>query len=96
MAQNQKKEDGNIGDLVDSLCEMAGAASSCPDLKKIEGTTDVAEEIGKASLEAAILVHDYISPSIRGQASFLGESCFQLLTSSHIVLTHIWATSTHC
>ena len=74
IAQNQKKEDDNVRDLVDSLCEMAGAASSCPDLKKIEGTTDVAEEIGKASLEAAILVHDYISPSIRGHASFLGES----------------------
>ncbi|KAF7974088.1 hypothetical protein HWV62_13393 [Athelia sp. TMB] len=81
MAQNQKQEDGNVQDLVDSLCEMAGAASSCPDLKKIEGTTDVAEEIGKASLEAAILVHDYVSPSIRGQASFFARTAKHSLSA---------------
>ncbi|KAF7983630.1 hypothetical protein HWV62_20564 [Athelia sp. TMB] len=74
MAQSQKKEDDNVRDLVDSLCEMAGAAGSCPDLKKIEGTTDVAEEIGKASLEVAIVVHDYVKPSIWGQASFFART----------------------
>ncbi|KAF7978596.1 hypothetical protein HWV62_45320 [Athelia sp. TMB] len=73
MAQNQKKEDNNVRGLVDSLCEMAGAASACPDLKKIEGTSDVAEELGKASLEAAIIVHDYANPSVRGHAKFLAR-----------------------
>lgn len=58
--------------MVDSLREMAGMASAYPDLRKIEGTTDVIEEIGKASLDAAKLVHEYLAPSIRGNAKFVG------------------------
>lgn len=51
---------------------MAGAASSCADLSEIEGTIVVVEEIGRISLEAAQIVHDYAKPSIRGKASIAG------------------------
>lgn len=93
MAQNQKREDDNVRDLMDSLGEMAGAASACPDLKKIEGTADVAEEIGEASLEAAILIHDYVDPSIRGHAKFAGLYCFQPFLSSRTISIYIGRTA---
>ena len=75
IAQYQIAQDQSIRVLVETLREMAGAASSVPDLGKIEGTTDVIEEIGRTSLEAAKLVHDYFLPSIGGKASLIG-SCF--------------------
>ena len=51
---------------------MAGVASAYTEPREIPGTVNVVEEIGKASLEAAMLVHDYVDPSIGGKASFLG------------------------
>lgn len=60
-------------DLVERLREMAGAASSLPNLPEIGGTTDVIEEIGRTSLEAARIVHEYAGPSIRGKASMSGS-----------------------
>ncbi|KAF7967292.1 hypothetical protein HWV62_34771 [Athelia sp. TMB] len=59
--------------LVEALREMVGAANAVPDLRKIEGTTDVIEDIGRTSFEAAKLVHDYVLPSYRGKASFVGS-----------------------
>lgn len=89
MAQDQKKQDDNVRDLVESLREMAGAASSCPHLRRINGTTDVIKEIGKVSLEVAMLVHDYVNPSIRGHTKFLGLCYFSLYTYPYIALMQI-------
>lgn len=72
IAQNQIAQDASILDLIESLREMAGAASSCPDLLKIDGTTDVIDEIGSTSIDVARLVHDFVHPSIGGKATFLG------------------------
>ncbi|KZP29022.1 hypothetical protein FIBSPDRAFT_223665 [Athelia psychrophila] len=72
--QNQMKEDGVVGDMVESLREMAGVASACQTLLKIGGTIDVIEEIGRCSLEAARIVHDYAAPSIRGKASIAART----------------------
>ena len=44
---------------------MVGAASDCPDLRKIEGTTDVIPGISRASLQVASLIDEYTkSPSL--------------------------------
>ncbi|KAF7969697.1 hypothetical protein HWV62_26146 [Athelia sp. TMB] len=71
IAQNQKEQDDDVLSLVESLREMAGVASVYTEPREISGTVNVVEEIGKASLEAAILVHDYVDPAIGGKASFL-------------------------
>ncbi|KAF7979136.1 hypothetical protein HWV62_43369 [Athelia sp. TMB] len=84
MAQDQKKQDDNVRDLVESLREMAGAASSCPHLRRINGTTDVIKEIGKVSLEVAMLVHDYVNPSIRGHTKFLESAIHVWMKSPDI------------
>ena len=69
-------QDDNARDLVASLREMAGAASSYKEPREIVGTINVIEEIGKASLEAAVLVHDFVDPSIGGKALFVGSLHF--------------------
>ncbi|KZP04730.1 hypothetical protein FIBSPDRAFT_967889 [Athelia psychrophila] len=74
VAQNQMEQDGSVLELIESMGQMAGAASACPDLLKIAGTTDVIEEIGRAAIEVARLVHDFVQPSIRGKAKFLASS----------------------
>ncbi|KZP15040.1 hypothetical protein FIBSPDRAFT_935417 [Athelia psychrophila] len=72
IAQNQAAQDGVVQDLVDSLSEMAGAASSWEEPREISATgVNVIDEIGNASLEVAMLVHDYVCPSIQGKAKFL-------------------------
>ncbi|KZP08755.1 hypothetical protein FIBSPDRAFT_1052183 [Athelia psychrophila] len=78
IAQNQIAQDEVARDLLESLREMAGAASSCPDLKKIDGTTNVMEEIGTASLEAARLLHDYVDPSIHSAGTCAGGHTGQI------------------
>ncbi|KAF7983537.1 hypothetical protein HWV62_21100 [Athelia sp. TMB] len=93
--QNQQKEDENVRDLVESLREMAGAAADCRDLKKIEGTTDVAGDIGKASLETAILVHDYVNPSLKGHAKFLERDIHAWMNAPDTSLTHTLARKKH-
>ncbi|KAF7977627.1 hypothetical protein HWV62_3028 [Athelia sp. TMB] len=60
IAQNQKERDDIVGDLLASLRDIAGVTQTCPDLDKIEGS---AEDFRKVSLEAAIIVHDYVDPS---------------------------------
>ncbi|KAF7971912.1 hypothetical protein HWV62_19483 [Athelia sp. TMB] len=73
IAQYQIAQDYAVRVLVEALREMVGAANAVPDLRKIEGTTDVIEDIGRTSFEAAKLVHDYVLPSYRGKASFVGS-----------------------
>ena len=41
---------------------MLGLAKECPDLLLIEGTTNVIEEIGRASLKVTSLIHEYTKP----------------------------------
>ncbi|KAF7972864.1 hypothetical protein HWV62_16906 [Athelia sp. TMB] len=73
IAQYQIAQDNAIRVLVETLREMVGAASSVPDLENIEGTTNVIDEIGRTSLEAAKLVHDYFLPSIGKKPSFIAR-----------------------
>ncbi|KAF7975428.1 hypothetical protein HWV62_9551 [Athelia sp. TMB] len=73
IAQYQIAQDNAIRVLVETLREMIGAASSVPDLENIEGTTNVIDEIGRTSLEAAKLVHDYFLPSIGRKPSFIAR-----------------------
>ncbi|KAF7978074.1 hypothetical protein HWV62_1723 [Athelia sp. TMB] len=73
IAQYQIAQDNSVQALVETLREMARVASSVPDLRKIEGTTDVIEEIGKASFEASKLVHDYVLPSVKGKSSIVAR-----------------------
>lgn len=64
---------------------MAGAANSWEEPREIPGTDSVIEEIGKASLEVAILVHGYVCPSIQGKAKFLGMCYLLVLSSFHVI-----------
>ncbi|KZP15044.1 hypothetical protein FIBSPDRAFT_935419, partial [Athelia psychrophila] len=81
IAQNQAAQDGVVQDLVDSLSEMAGAASSWEEPREISATgVNVIDEIGKASLEVAMLVHDYVCPSIQGKAKFLSRTVVHTLS----------------
>ncbi|KZP23273.1 hypothetical protein FIBSPDRAFT_930604, partial [Athelia psychrophila] len=48
IAQNQAMQDSGVLDLVESLGEMAGAASSWEEPRELPGTDSVIEEIGKA------------------------------------------------
>ncbi|KZP06406.1 hypothetical protein FIBSPDRAFT_322911 [Athelia psychrophila] len=80
VAQNQIAQDASVLDLIESMREMAGAASSCPDLLKIDGTTDVIEDIGRASIDVARLVHDFVQPSIGGKAKFLARTVMNPLS----------------
>lgn len=70
--QAQEQQDGAVKDLVGSLRELLGVASACPNLAEVGGTIDVIEEIGRVSLEAARIVHDYVRPSVKGKASITG------------------------
>ncbi|KZP15794.1 hypothetical protein FIBSPDRAFT_74790 [Athelia psychrophila] len=74
VAQNQIAQDNFVLDLIECMREMAGAASACPDLLKIDGTADVIEAIGRASIDVARLIHDFVQPSIGGKAKFLART----------------------
>lgn len=84
IAQKQREQDGDVQGLVESLGEMAGAASVWEEPREIPGTINVMDEIGKASLEAAMLVHDYVDPSFRGKANFLGTFYLLEFSSSYV------------
>ncbi|KAF7976798.1 hypothetical protein HWV62_5652 [Athelia sp. TMB] len=85
--QNQTAEDDTVRDLVESLREMAGAASQCPDLLVIEGTVDVIEEIGRTSLDIALLIHRYASPSIEGKSSIFARTAKYAFTDMSSQIT---------
>lgn len=73
--QSQIALDDAVRELVEVLREMAGAAAARPNLGEIRGTVNIIEEIGRTSLDAALLIHRYADPSIRGKPSVLGL-CF--------------------
>ena len=55
--------DGKIRDLSDSLKEMLHVARKIPNLFVVEGTENIIEEIGKAVLEVATLMSEYVESS---------------------------------
>ncbi|KZP14717.1 hypothetical protein FIBSPDRAFT_935616 [Athelia psychrophila] len=74
VVQQQIITDGSIGDLVEKLREVAGVASTCSNLPEIGGTINVLEDIGRTALEAALLIHEYASPSIGGKPSIFART----------------------
>ena len=60
---------------------MLGLAKECPDLLLVEGTTNVIEEIGRASLKVASLIHEYTKPEFIGRSiplliDLFDDGCF--------------------
>lgn len=92
IAQNQAKQDSDVINLVERLSEMAGLASAWEEPREIPGTVNVIEDIAKATLEAATLVHDYVHPSIQGKGKFLG-TCYLLVFSSSDVAHHAFSVN---
>jgi hypothetical protein len=57
--QQQLVQDDSLRDLAESLREMVSVASACPDLRNVEGTTNVIEDIGHTSMQVASLIDEY-------------------------------------
>ena len=57
--QQQLVQDDSLRDLAESLREMVGVASACPDLRNVRGTVNVIEDIGRASMQVASLIDEY-------------------------------------
>jgi hypothetical protein len=60
-------QDETIRTLAEGLREMIGAANKVRDLLVIEGTTNVSEEIGRLSLQAASLINEYTKLPFTGR-----------------------------
>ena len=64
--------DGKVRDLSDTLKEMLLVARTIPNLFVVEGTENIIEEIGKAAMEVATLMSEYVeSSSLAGESSSL-------------------------
>ena len=64
--------DGKVRDLSDTLKEMLLVARTTPNLFVVEGTENIIEEIGKATLEVANLMSEYVeSSSLASKSSSL-------------------------
>jgi hypothetical protein len=57
--QHQLVQDDSLRDLAESLREMVGVASACPDLRNVKGTADVVKDIGHAAMQVASLIDEY-------------------------------------
>jgi len=77
VVQQQAVLDEAVLGLAESLREMVGAANECKEVLVIKGTTNVIEEIGRASLEVASLIHEYSKLPFVGKPrkSLVGPSC---------------------
>jgi len=64
-------QDDNVRILAESLREMVGVAAEYPDLLLIHGTTNIIEEIGRLSLQIALLVDECAKLCFIGQLSLL-------------------------
>ncbi|KAF9471988.1 hypothetical protein BDN70DRAFT_516117 [Pholiota conissans] len=60
--------DEGFRDLAESLRETLGVAKELPSLAIIEGTDNVIEEIGRTSLNATSLIHEYASQNFTRRA----------------------------
>lgn len=92
--QKQIAEDDKVRDLVESLREMAGAASKFPNLQKIEVTIDIIEEIGLSMLEVATLINEYSNTSFMEKSTIFGPWYSIYRHSSYSVILIIFI-STH-
>ena len=63
-------EDGAIRGLVESLHAVVVAASACPNVLVVDSTVEVIEEIGRVSLDVALLIHQFINPPSRARLPF--------------------------
>ena len=64
--------DGKVRDLSDTLKEMLLVARATPNLFVVEGTENIIEEIGKAAMEVATLMSEYLdSSSLASKSSSL-------------------------
>jgi hypothetical protein len=71
--QQQKVMDNDIRILAETLREMVGVAADCPDLRKVEGSTDVIFEISRASLDVASLIDEYTESQSLGGNGLLDK-----------------------
>ena len=55
--------DGKVRDLSDTLKEMLLVARITPNLFVVEGTENIVEEVGKAAIEVATLMSEYVESS---------------------------------
>jgi len=64
--RQQMLQDDDVRNLVESLREMVAIAAECPDLPVIPSTTNIIEEIGRVSLQIALLIDEYVKSSLIG------------------------------
>ena len=63
--------DGKVRDLSDTLKEMLLVARETPNLFVVKGTENIREEIGKAAMEVATLLSEYLESSSLARKSSL-------------------------
>ena len=66
--QETDLQDDSIRELAGTLREMLATASVFPDLPVIQNTTNVIDDIGRQSLRAASLIHEYTKLSVAGDS----------------------------
>ena len=61
-------QDDSIRELAGTLREMLATANMIPDLPVIPNTTNVIVDIGRQSLRAGSLIHEYTKLSLAGNS----------------------------
>ena len=65
--KDQQQQDDAIRGLAETLREMISVANDSPDLLVIDGTENVIEAIGRASLQVSTVIDEY------ARLPFIGE-----------------------
>jgi hypothetical protein len=62
------RQDQEVRDLAEALKNALALVETCPGLRKINGATDVIQEMGRAAMDAASLIDEY------ARSPFIGNS----------------------
>ncbi|KZP14725.1 TPR-like protein [Athelia psychrophila] len=74
VVQQQIITNSSVRDLVDKLHKVVGVASVCQNLPEIGGTINVLGDIGRAALEAALLIHEHAGPAVEEKPSIFART----------------------
>ena len=91
--QQQIFRDEVIKDLAEGLQDTLAFANACPDLLKINGSTDVIKELIREVMEAASLIDEYTQQPFvgRSEAIIISVCCrYFVLQEEFFALSYQW------